>query len=303
MRDAGQGGIARHTATACRRARGFPEGPRLANSRRSCLYERHTPIVDDDLQALEALLPSPDDVWLCVVYGSAARGALVPTSDIDVLGEGHADALDAWREAAERVIDREVNLSGVEHMLRQPMMVAEVLDGPIVLRDSRDRLGDMRRAAAEDGSLRSAQICMLGDALREYPQERPARSFTGGEQRFMEALARLRRELEHFQSEKALERQWAVGRMTRLIRNMLRDWPIHGDYVQPRRAIENLTGTLDAATINALRELPYEQAASNPVAPQLDPGWTQAQELLAPVLDALIAAAAAALRASIHREG
>src|SRR3954467_11962209 len=104
-----------------------------------------------ELPDLAGLLPDEQQIWLCVIYGSASFGALGAGSDIDVLAEGDRDAIDAWASAAEQGAAREVNVSSVDYMLRQPMMVQQILDTPIVLRDTRDRLGDMRRELESDG--------------------------------------------------------------------------------------------------------------------------------------------------------
>lgn len=173
-------------------------------------------VTDDDLRVLCELLPAEDQIWLCVVYGSAAHGALGPNSDIDVLGEGEPAHLDAWWQQGELAIGREVNISGVSYMLAQPMMAAQILDGPVVLRDSRNRLEDMRREMDQNGRLRAFQVRILGEALDEFPQKGPARPFTSSEQRFMEALAGLRSERKRLYIDVSpLQRQWAVERMTR----------------------------------------------------------------------------------------
>jgi hypothetical protein len=242
-------------------------------------------------------------VWLCVIYGSASFGALGPKSDIDVLAEGYANAIAAWAAEAEQVTGREVNVSGVDYMLRQPMMVQQILDTPIVLRDSRNRLEDMQRALDEGGRLRAFHVRILGEALDEFPQDGPDRAITAPEQRYIEALAGVRHEYRKvIEGRTALDRQWAVERLTRRIRNLLRNWPDHGNYIEPREAIEKLAGELDERTREVLRELPYEHARADPVDVAIDPAWTEAQAQIAEVAEDLIAAAARALRASLRAE-
>lgn len=252
---------------------------------------------------LGVLLPGEDPIWLCVIYGSASFGALGPQSDIDVLAEGDADAIAAWAAEAEQVTRREVNVSGVDYMLLQPMMVQQILDTPIVLRDSRDRLDYMRRELDEGGRLRAFQVRILGEALDEFPQDGPERAITAPEQRYIEALAGVRHEYRKMlEARTPLDRQWAVERLTRRVRNLLRNWPDHGNYVEPREAIENLAGELDKRTLEVLRELPYEHARADAVDVAIDPGWKEAQALIAEVADDLIAGAACAVRACIRAE-
>src|SRR3954452_19254532 len=132
-----------------------------------------------ELPDLAVLLPDEQQIWLCVIYGSASFGALGPNSDIDVLAEGDADAIAAWAAEAEHVTGREVNVSGVDYMSRQPTMVQQILDTPIVLRDSRKRLEDVQRELDKGGRLRTFQMRLLGEALDEFPQDGPARAITG----------------------------------------------------------------------------------------------------------------------------
>ncbi len=148
------------------------------------------------------------------------------------------------------------------------------------------------------GRLRTFQMRLLGEALDEFPQDGPDRAITGSEQRFIEALAGVRNEYRKvIGGRTALDRQWAVERLTRRIRNLLRNWPVQGNYVEPREAIENLAGELAGRTLEVLRELPYEYARADPVDVAIDPGWTEAQALIAEVADDLIAGAEGALRA------
>jgi predicted nucleotidyltransferase len=256
-----------------------------------------------ELKTLEDLLPAEGDVWLCVIYGSAARGGLGPNSDIDVLGEGNGEALEAWREQAEDALKREINVSGVTYMLKQPMMVAEILDEPVVLRDVRGRLKDMCRQTEEEGRLPLFLLRIMREAFDDFTVDPPERGLTRPERLFMEALAGARNERKKMTtSDSPLQRQWATERLTRRLRNMLRDWPEHGNYVEFRRAIENLDGTLQPDTLAALRVLPYEHASLHPVDPAIDPAWTEAHDLLLPVLDDLIDTAAANLGASLARQ-
>jgi len=81
-----------------------------------------------ELPDLGVLLPKENELWRCVIYGSASFGALGPNSDIDVLAEGDAKAIAAWAAEAEQLTRREVNVSDVDYMLRQPMMVQQILD-------------------------------------------------------------------------------------------------------------------------------------------------------------------------------
>jgi len=186
-------------------------------------------------------------------------------------------------------------------MLRQPMMVQQILDTPIVLRDSRRRLEDMQLDLDTDGRLRTFQMRLLGEALDEFPQD--GRAVTASEQRFIEALAGVRNEYRRVIGGRTpLERQLAVERLTRRIRNLLRNWPEHGNYVEPRSAIEDLAGELAERTLEVLRELPYEYARADPIDVAIDPGWTEAQALIGEVADDLIAGAERALRACLKAE-
>ncbi len=252
---------------------------------------------------LKSLLPRDGDLWLCVVFGSAARNALGPRSDVDVVAEGLPEAIDAWQGAAQQAVGREVSVYSVSYMLRQPMMVAEILDGPVVLRDTRGRLAEMQAESEKDGRLPAFLLRMLRDALMDYEQPGPSRNYSGTERRFMEALAATRSERKRLQSveTKALERLWATERATRWIRNLLRDWPGHGNYQSPRAALDRLQDSLSPQVIQALRLLPYEEATGNPVDLQVDPRWIHAEQLLTPTLDELVERASDALRASIAR--
>ena len=144
---------------------------------------------------------------------------------------------------------------------------------------------------------------ILGEALDEFPQAGPDRAITASEQRYIEALAGVRHEYRKMvEGRTALDRQWAVERLTRRIRNLLRNWPEHGNYIEPRKAIENLAGELDERTLEVLRELPYEHARADSVDVAIDPGWTEAQALIAEVADDLEARAAGAVRACLRAE-
>lgn len=241
-------------------------------------------------QALAPILPGPDSIWLCAIYGSAAFGALGPNSDIDVIAEGDCETLDEWRQQAEAVTSREVNVASVDYMMRQPLMVQQIASNPIVLRDTQDRLAQMRDEVERSGRLRAWQLRTLGEALGEFNQQGPGRPLTDLEQRFIEALASVRNEAQQLRiaAMKDLEAQWATERPTRRIRNLLRSWPQHGNHVAPRRTLDDLHNDLAPATLDALRVLPYEDARADPVDVQLNPVWTQARELLVPVLDDLV---------------
>jgi len=77
-----------------------------------------------ELPDLGVLLPGEDQIWLCVIYGSASFGALGPNSDIDVLAEGDANAIAAWAAEAERLTGREIK------RLRRRLHAPPADDGP-----------------------------------------------------------------------------------------------------------------------------------------------------------------------------
>jgi hypothetical protein len=253
----------------------------------------------DELARLRALLPDEEQFWLCVVFGSAARDAFGPKSDIDVLAEGEPEAVSRWAEAAEAAVGREVNPASVPYMQRQPMMMAEILEAPVVLRDVRGQVDQLRAEEERSGRLEAWLFRMYREALGDFDEPAPARAFTGSERRFMEALAKLRNERGKLTG-KPLERRWAAQRITRVTRNLLRDWPRHGNYRDPAAAAVTVAAELEGPLSSLLPSLPYEQAQSNPVDVRPSPTWEGVAQRLLPLLDQLIDAASDALRSSVR---
>lgn len=251
----------------------------------------------DELGELRALLPAPDQMWLCVVFGSAARGALGPESDIDVVAEGDPDALETWVAAAEASTGREVDVSGPTYHLSSPLILSEILENHVVLRDSRARLDEIRHRLDTECDLETWQLMALREAVDDPTERAPGRPLSPEEARFIAALGKVRNERKRLlAADKSLERQWATQRLLRGVRNLLRDWPECGDYVQPRAVLKKLAGHVSTPTLSAIAELPFESAPGDSADPKLDPKWAVAETVVVPVLDDLLIAATRSLR-------